>query len=413
MGHLPAYMRDRLAFFSACGNGSGPIVRCRLAGDGYLLNEPEDIHHVLVRNQANYVKARRVTGPRARYPVPWSLLTSAGEDHRRKRIAIQPIFRRALVERIEGRAAVNAQRLAASWPDRAEIELAPAMRRLAQRNILEVLFGVEPALGLDAIGAASAARRRSIERVLFSVFPLPEYLPSRINLGYVSATRRLARVIAAEIAARRSGRPAAGEDILSQLMAVRFEDGSALSDAELRDEALTFSLTGYDSVSEALAWTLHLAARHPEAVAPGGGHRDLTAVVRESLRLYPPTWLFARLALGDDPLPSGEVLPAGAKVYLCPWVVHRNPRHWPDPERFDPDRFAPGVAEGRPRYAYFPFGGGSHVCIAETLSLAQVVTVLATVTAGHRIAPAGRAPAPVGGLTLSPGPGLRVRVERR
>lgn len=412
MGHLPAYMRDRLAFFSSCGNGSGPVVRCRLAGDGYLLNEPEDIRHVLVRNQANYVKARRVTGPRARYPAPWSLLTSSGEEHRRKRIAIQRIFRRALVERIEERARVNARRLAASWPDGAEIEVASAMRRLAQRNILELLFGAEPALGLEAIGAASAARRRSIERVLFSVFPLPEYVPTRANLGYVSATRRLERVIAAEIANRRSGRPA-GEDILSQLMALRFEDGSALSDAELRDEALTFSLTGYDSVSEALAWTLHLAARHPEAIEPGGDSRDLTTVVRESLRLYPPTWLFARVALGDDPLPSGALLPAGAKVYLCPWVVHRNPRHWPDPGRFDPDRFAPGAAESRPRYAYFPFGGGSHVCIAETLALAQVVTVLATITAGHRLAPAGRPPAPVGGLTLSPGPGLRVRVERR
>ena len=400
-------MRNRLAFFSACGNGSQPVVRCRLAGDGYLLNEPEDIRHVLVRNQANYVKARRVTGPRARYPAPWSLLTSAGEEHRRKRIAIQPIFRRALAEQIQDRAAVNARRLSASWPDGAEVELAPAMRRLAQRNILEVLFGPEPALGVEALGAASAMRRRSIERVLFSVFPVPEYLPSRTSIGYVSATRRLARAIAAEIAARRSGRPA-GEDILSQLMALRFEDGSALSDAELRDEALTFSLTGYDSVSEALAWTLHLAARHPWAV-----ERDLTAVVRESLRLYPPTWLFARIALGDDRLPSGALLPAGAKVYLCPWVVHRNPRHWPDPERFDPDRFAPGAGEGRHRYAYFPFGGGSRVCIAETLALAQVVTVVATITATHRLAPAGAAPAPVGGLTLSPGPGLRVRVELR
>ena len=406
LGHLATYARGPFAFFSRCGNGAGPVVHCRLAGHGYLLNEPEDIRHVLVRNQAGYVKARRLTGPRARYPPPRSLLTSAGAEHRRKRIPIQRIFGRSLAERIEERSTVNAQALAASWRPGDEVQLPAAMRALAQRNILELLFGAGTT-GLDALSAASAARRRSIERVLFSVFPLPEYVPGPASLGYVRATRRLRATVAAAIAARRAH---PGDDIVSQLIELD------LSDAEVCAEVLTFSLTGYDSVSESLAWTLLLLAERP-AVADAVSECDedyATAVVRESLRLYPPTWLFARICLAGDSLPSGAHLPAGGKVYLCPWLVHRNPRLWPEPERFDPSRFESGAREEeRPRYSYFPFGGGSHVCIAETLAMAQVVTAVRTIAAAHHLAPAGPAAAPAGGLTLSPDPRLRVRVEPR
>ncbi len=401
LGHLPAYMRDPLAFFSSCGNGTGPVVECRLAGAGYLLREPEDIRHVLVQNQAGYVKARRLTGPRARYPDPSTLLTSAGEVHRRKRLAIQRIFRRSLSERVEERARVNAAHLAASWAPQTELELPAAMRRLAQRNILELLFGAGAA-GIDALGEASAARRRAIERVLFSAFPLPEFLPGPTNVTYARATRRLRVAVAAAIAQRRS---APRDDIVSELV------GVGLSDEEVSDEVITFSLTGYDSVSEALAWTLMLVAERPDvadAVAAGDGALA-TDVVRESLRLYPPTWLFARIVVEDDTLPSGARLPAAAKVYLCPWVVHRDPRLWEDPERFDTARFAPDARGERQRYAYFPFGGGSHVCIAETLAMAQVVAVLETITAAHRLTAVGDPAEPVGGLTLSPHPGLRVR----
>jgi cytochrome P450 len=136
--------------------------------------------------------------------------------------------------------------------------------------------------------------------------------------------------------------------------------------------------------------------------------------VRESLRLFPPTWIFVRIARTDDLLPSGARIPASAKVYLCPYVVHRNPRHWPEPNRFAPDRFADGAGKERPRYAYFPFGGGSHVCIGETLALAQILTVLAAVVSRHRLTlPPTEEVAPEGGLSLCPKGGLRMRVEPR
>ena len=423
VGDLPAYLSDRLAYFAARGNGSGPIVRCRLAGDGYLLNEPEDIRHVLVRNEANYVKSRRVTGPRAEYPSPRSLLTSTGADHRRRRLALQGIFRRPLVERLVDTARANAGRLAESWRDGAEVDVGEAMTALAQRNILETLLGSASEEQLDRLAAATAARRRAFERHFVSVFPLLEYVPLRLNRDHLRVTRRLHAAIGSEIDARRAGaeRPA---DLLSMLMDATFDDGATMSDRELRQEVLTFSLTGYDSVSEALTWTLYLLAQNPEVDAalarealgasPSPQLPYATSVVRESLRLFPPTWIFVRIALGDDELPSGARIAARAKVYLCPYVVHRDPRHWPEPARFLPDRFADGAANGRPRYAYFPFGGGTHVCIGESLAMAQIVTVLATLAARHRLTlTPNREVLPEGGLSLRPKEPLRMRVEPR
>jgi cytochrome P450 len=424
VGHLPAYLTDRLEFFAGCADESGAVVRCRLSRAGYLLTDPEDVRHVLVGNHRNYVKSRRLAGSRGAYPRPRALLTSAGSEHRRRRHSMQQVFRRPLAEALAARARANAQRLASSWREGDEVEVGAEMTALAQRNILQTLFGDSTQPGLERLAAASRARKRAFERHFLSLFPLPQYLPTAANRGYVGATRRLSEAIGAEIEARRAanGRPA---DLLAMLMALRFDDGRRLTDAELREEALMISLTGYDSVSEALTWTLYLLAQSPAVdaavaaearSAPAGGTRFpyATRVVRESLRLFPPTWIFVRLARDEDRLPSGARLPAGAKVYLCPYVVQRDARHWPDPDRFDPDRFAEGAEAGRPRYAYFPFGGGPHVCIGETLALAQIVAVLATVAARHRLTLApGQEVVPEGGLTMRPRDGLRMRVERR
>ena len=157
------------------------------------------------------------------------------------------------------------------------------------------------------------------------------------------------------------------------MIGTRFDDGSAMSDSEIRSEVHTLALTGYDSVSEALAWTLLLLSRHPDADAAVACEASAGAqaagyianVVKESLRLFPPTWMFVRIALRGDVLPSGTVIPARARAYLCPYVVHRDARFWPEPDQFDPGRFGDGTGSNRPRYAYFPFGGGSHVCIGK------------------------------------------------
>jgi cytochrome P450 len=294
------------------------------------------------------------------------------------------------------------------------------MEALAQRNILETLLGPAADGSLDRLAAASRNRKRAFERHFVSLFPVPQLLPSQANRDYLRATRLLRAAVDEEIAARRSAgrRP---DDMLSLLMETTFDDGTAMSDREVREEVMMLTLTGYDSVNEALQWTLCLLAQHPEADAAlaaealaGAQTAYATSAIRESLRLFPPTWMVVRCALGEDRLPSGATIPAGAKAYLCPYVVQRNPAYWPEPDRFLPARFADGAANGRPRYAYFPFGGGPHVCIGEMLAMAQIVAVLRTLARRWQLSlPDGVVVVPDGGLTLRPRGGLRMRAELR
>lgn len=424
VGHVPAYLSDRLTFFSGCRNGSGAVVRCRLGTNAYLLNDPEDIRHVLATSHDTYVKARRLAGARAAWRGGQGLLTSTGVEHRRKRRMLQPIFRQPLLDRLVAVARGNVERVLMSWGDGAEVDVAAAMMALARRNILETLFDSPSERWLDELTAATRARRRFVENVYFSLFPLPEYLPTRTNLAYLRGMRRIDRGIYRAIEARRTAvrRPA---DMLSMLLDATDEDGRSMSDRQLRDEILTFALTGHETVGEALAWTFLLLAEHPEADealarelgSNGDGTRPTSyaaRVVRESMRLFPPTWIYARIAGAEDVLPSGARIPRGATLYLSPYVTHRNPRFWPDPERFDPDRFLPEANDGRPRHAYFPFGSGPHVCIGETLALAQILTVLATVVPQVRLTLAqDQNVVPDPGLTLRPKGGLTMRVEQR
>lgn len=417
VGHLPAYLRNRLEFYARCADAPEAVVRYRLANTAYLVSDPEDIRHVLVRNHRNYRKARRLVGPRPAWSTSHELMTSTGADHQHKRRHIQKVYREPLTQRMAERARANAERLVAGWSDGAQIDVTPALTGLAQRNILDTLFESAPEEWLERLTATTAARRRFFQQVYFSTFPYPQYLPTRTNFDYLRTVGRIRPAIDREIAGRRgtSERP---PDMVSMLMDIVADDGSAMGDRQLRDEMLTLALTGHDTVGAALAWILIELARHPEVEArvAAAPPEDAYAgrVVKEVLRLYPPSWIMARIALEDDVLPSGAPVAAGARVHISPWVVHRDPRLWRDPDRFDPDRFREEASAERPRYAYFPFGGGPHVCIGESLATAQILAVLATILARWRLTLVpGHEPVPEGGLSLRPRPGLPMRVERR
>jgi cytochrome P450 len=430
LGHLPAYRRDRLGFFESCANGSDAVTECRLGGRGYVLNDPRDIRHVLVGNQRNYDKVRRLAGPRPRWLRRRSLLTSSGTDHRRKRRMMQPVFRRPLAEIIAERSHANTVSLVEGWRAGEEFEVSGAMMALAQRNILETLFDSPSEKLIRTMAEGAAARRRFVQHFHFSAFPLPEYLPLNVNFDHLRARRRVYAAVDAEIEARRSVSDPP-QDLLTWLIGATGEDGTRMSDEEIRDEVITFSMTGFETVGEALTWTLFLLSEHPEVDARmatevgaefdperatadrGAGLPYSKAVIQESLRLYPPTWIYGRIALGEDTLPSGASIQAGSKLYLCPYVIHRNPRFWDEPERVDPGRFMNGSARGE-RYAYFPFGGGPRVCIGEQLAMAEMLTVLATIVERYHLTiPADREVDPAPDLTLTPRGGLRMRAEPR
>lgn len=428
---VPAFLHDRLAFLERAAATRGDVAELRLGAPTYLLNDPADIRHVLVGNHAAYVKTDRLTSAAGRRIAGDGVLTSAGERHRRLRRLLQRLFHAARVSAFADGIVRLAARQAATWPVGDHVDMAREMEELARRVVLEALFGELPDADAVRLGAAVEARRRYIEFWFLSLLPARDRLPTRVRRRYRRAMAVLDDAVYAAIAARRRG-GAGSADLIAQLVAARDEEGAALTDREIRDEALTLAITGHETLGDALTWTWYLLAQHPDVerrlLAELGSvlaGRAPTAddvprleythtVLAESLRLYPPTWIFVRNALEDDVLPSGAAISRGTKLYLCQYVTHRDARYFPDPQRFDPERFGPAVRRTRPKLAYFPFGSGPRVCLGETFARMEALLVLATLAPRFRLALApGQTVVPEPGITLRPRSGLRLLVSGR
>jgi cytochrome P450 len=428
LGHLPSYFHDRLAFLLRCDDGSGRPVRLRLGGTAYLLTDAADVEHVLLRNLRNYTKTSRLTSARGRRLLGRGLLTRVGDGHLERRRLLQPLFSRKRIGAFASVVADVADELAADWNDGAVIDAVGEMTTLSRRVILRTLLGRRS--DEDELEAALDVRQRYIEYRFRSVFPLPEYVPRSIVLAHRRARPRIERAFRSEIAARRAS-DGESRDLLGHLVAARPPEGAPLSDDDVLEEAIVLSVTGYETMAVALAWTWYLLALHPDVEARVhreiDGVRDgrpeaeglpalayVEAALSEAMRLYPPTWIFVRVALGRDRLPSGAEIPTGAKLYLCQYVVHRSARYFPDPERFDPSRFEPAARRSRPEFAYFPFGGGARLCIGKPLALLEGVLGLASIARRYRLALEPGPPiAPDPGITLRPQGPLRMRVHAR
>lgn len=431
LGHAPAFLSDKLGFLARCASVYGPVTALNLGEPTYLLNDADDIRHVLATNAANYDKTTRLTSRKGRWLSGAGLLTSSGAQHLRQRKMMQPCFHaRSIAVFADGVAAAIAER-ATAWTPGRELDIADEMMALAQQSVLRSLFGADVHDQGAGLAAAIAVRRRFMDYVFFSHLPFAELLPVPIRFAYRRAMARIDRFIYAAIARRRADAAPPG-DLLAMLVQARYPDGSAMDDRQVRDEALTISITGFETVGEALAWTWYLLARHPEVEARLVAEvadvlqgrpptladlpklRYAAMVLEEALRLYPPTWIYIRMARGLDRLPSGVAIPAGAKLYLCPYVVHRNPRYYPDPERFDPERFTDAAKAARPRLAYFPFGHGPRVCLGEAFARMEAVLVLASIIQRFRLELLpGQSIVPEPRMTLHPKNGIRMRLMHR
>jgi cytochrome P450 len=272
---------------------------------------------------------------------------------------------------------------------------------------------------------------------LFPRFALPfasflQLLPLPSNLRFVRARARLDATVMRMIAERRAEGRDRG-DLLSMLMAARDDegDGAGMSDVQLRDEVMTLLLAGHETTANALTWTFYLLSQNPGAESRlhqelddvlGGrlpGVDDLERlgfterVLAESMRLFPPAWGMGRRAL-DDYRVRGYVVPAGSLVSVSPYVTHRDARWYPDPERFDPDRFTAEERAARPKFAYFPFGGGARTCIGESFAWMEGVLLAATIAQRwrFRLAP-GHDATPQALITLRPRHGMRLVAQAR
>jgi cytochrome P450 len=427
MMDVVAFRRDKLGYLERCAAAPDPVVRVPMRRHTWLLKDARDVQHVLQTHPERYEKGSRRRSAAGVRLAGSGLLTLAGDAHLARKRALQPMFAQAAIAPFAEAAATLAERRAATWDDGQVVDVAVEMAGLAQDVITRALLG-PAARRADEFAEAIRDRRRYIQYWFDYPVPGRDALPLPVVRRHRRADRLISSVLREEITRRRES--CADHDLLSLLVAARGADARGLDDADVADEARTIALTGYETVAEALAWTWHLLAGHDdvgarvreEVESATGGRRVTSAdyealrytrqVIAEAMRLYPPTWLFTRTVLVDDRLPSGATVPAGANLYLCPWIVHRRAEYFPDPERFDPRRFDEGRATWPP-FAYFPFGGGRHVCIGQALARHECTLVVAAIVRALRFrSAAGVRVVPEPAITLTPRGGLPMTVDR-
>jgi cytochrome P450 len=414
---LRAMQRDPLGFLTGIAREFGDVVHFTFGPQHlYLVNHPDLIRDVLVNKQRSFMKGRALQ--RTKILLGEGLLTSEGELHMRQRRLMQPSFHRDPIARYEGVMVANAERTAQEWRDGTTIDVAYEMMRLTLSIVAQTLFGADVSSEVDEIGRALTELMEVFTILLNPFTEWLQKLPLPKMRAVQKAIDRLDATIYRMIEERRTSGVDRG-DLLSMLLLAQDEaaGGGGMSDRLVRDEAMTLFLAGHETTANALSWTWYLLAQHPEVERTlheeidSGGTAYPKMVLAESMRLYPPAWIIGRLALEDVEI-GGFPIPRGAIVIVSQYVMHRDPRYWPDPQRFDPQRFANDSS--RPKFAYFPFGGGSRICIGEGFAWIEGVTVLTTLARKWSLSLAQRLPVaakPV--ITLRPRGGIRMLAHAR
>jgi cytochrome P450 len=432
LGSLPEIRRDPLAFLSRVSAEYGDIAHVRLGPFRvFLLNHPDDIEQVLVTHQHRFVKGRSLGGARRLFGN--GLLTSDGVLHACQRRRVQPVFHRARLDEYAGVMTALAVEWRDTWADRDTIDIAGEMSRLTLRISGRILFGAGGDAVTNEIRDALETATSLLEVAVLPFAGLTDRLPLPHVRRLRAARTTLDRVVNGLLERRRRDRTDGG-DVVSLLLSAQSEmNGERMSDVQLRDEIVTLLLASHETTANALAWTWYLLARHADAEARLHAEIDTVLgtgrcpnaddlpelpytrmVLAESMRLYPPAWLLARVAVEEHEA-RGYVLPAGSLAVLSPWVVHRNSSYFPAPQRFDPERWGAATHNGRPRFSYFPFGGGSRGCMGEAFAWMEGVLLLAVIAQRWRFRLLDESSHPEirPALTLTPRSGIRVQIAQR
>lgn len=395
LGHWPEVIRDPFRFLERAADRADLVRVHFLHQHAVVAHDPAFIQHVLQQSPRLYTKSRNYHGMKK--VVGEGLLTSEGELWKRQRKLAQPAFHHAKLRGIARTMVSATEDMLArwrTWDEGRAFDLHEEMMRVTLRIA-----------GLSLVGADLDGEAREIGDALDVILPWvngiiqeplrpPLWVPTRDNRAVKSALETLDRIVYRVVEERRRSDPEHHrEDLLAMLMSA-VDDEGGMSDRQLRDEIMTAVLAGHETTANALAWTGMLLARHPEwgarvrreAIDVLGDRaprvEDLARlelcerVVSESMRLYPPAWEFEREAIADD-VAAGWRIPKGTVIMIAPWTLHRHPRFWDEPARFDPDRFLPERAAGRPRYVYLPFGDGPRVCIGKAFAMMEAKLMLA------------------------------------
>jgi len=391
----------------------------------FLVSDPALIRDVFVTHNQRFHKGRGLE--KSKRLLGNGLLTSEDEFHLRQRRLIQPAFHRDRIASFADTMTAIADRVQAGWTGGAELDLATEMSRLTLLIVGKTLFDVDVEAQASDVGDAMTGLSESFWTLMLPFSEVLERLPIPRLRRARRARERLDAVIYGIINERRANGADRGDLLSMLLLAQDAEDhGRRMTDIQVRDEAMTLFLAGHETTANALTWTWHLLGHapdvdrrlHDELDEVLGGRLPTmadverlpytTRVVTESMRLYPPAWLVGRRAVEATRLGDYDV-PVRSIVVISQWVVHRDARHYPDPERFDPDRWTPEFRAHLPRFAYFPFGGGPRQCIGESFAWMELVLVLATLAQRWRFEPvAGHPVVPHAVVTLRPKYGMKM-----
>jgi cytochrome P450 len=401
---LPSLMRNPPEYFAQSAAKYGPVVTLS-PNRAYLVTDLEGIKHVLQDNHTNYIK-----GPWYHVLRPLmgdGLFSIDGDDWKKQRRRVQPAFQRKHHPRMAAIMVDSTSRMLQRWERNAS--QAEALDGRAEVILLTLEILLRNMFSGDLIGSEQvirdaildASRHMDLIGAVKFVKMLTWFRFAR-RRRFEHAVRTLDQFLLRVIEERRRNQIDNG-DLVSLLLWARDEQtGESMSDGQLRDELKTILQAGNDTVADALVWTWYLLARHPEvreqlelevdSTLQGRpfGFEDLPAlpyterVIMEGMRLYPPGWVFARSAVNDDVI-AGYRIPANALVIVSPYVMHRLPGLWEDPEKFDPDRFLPERSQDRPRFAYFPFSAGPRQCIGADIAMMQAKMIVAMAAQRYRL----------------------------
>lgn len=421
---LRAMRGDRLEGIRRFDREVGDIGRFTLFGNLVILNTPELVHEALVV-RARAIEKSPIMRSSLHPLVGQGLFTSEGDLWRRQRKLMAPMFHPGTLGRFAEDMTSSAERAAHTWEDGATVDIARETTRITmaiagktlfdadtfgesdelgaaltvaldwaakQSSSLTLIFQARASVGLERIAdrlPAIAPRLRDLAEKLLVPIRWPGKRTTALEAALAVLDERVARVIAARRGQRQERR-----DLLGLLLDARDEDdGATMSDKQIRDEVLTLFVAGHETTASALAWTLMLLAQHPDVYANVRAEVDALGrvptfedldklplslrVFKEALRLYPPVYIIGRVVVSDVEI-GGYLIPKGTIVLISPYALQRRPHLWPNPERFDPDRFLPEAEARRPKAAFIPFSAGPRTCIGNTFALMEGPLVLAT-----------------------------------
>ncbi len=435
LGVLPTVRKDALRFLRETHRDYGDVSRYRLGPiTSHLIAHPDGVRQVLQENVKNYTKDH-VSYGMMRWLVGNGLVSSQGSFWLRQRRLAQPAFHRQRLAAM-GRQMTEATReMMERWEARAAsgepLGIVQEMMKLTLRIVGDALFGTQVNAQASAISQAFDVVSEQFVARFRTFRVLPPVLPTRYDREMRTAMRTMDQVVHGIIAERRRRNEDTG-DLLSMFMLARDEEtGEQMDDKQLRDEVLTMLLAGHETTATTLSWVWALLEQHPEVEARlhaelhqvlGGrlpGVEDLPRldytrmVVEETLRLFPPAYILSRKVKQDDVI-GGYLIRAGTAVDFSPWLTHRHPEFWEEPEAFRPERFSPEQVARRPRFAYFPFSGGPRQCIGNNFALMEAQLIVACVAQRFQLrAVADGPPVPEPLITLRPKGGLPMRLQRR